>query len=114
GRQKTTHCTRKRQGDSSNRSSRHALNQDLKMVSSPFAEVPLAPKDPILGITEQYNADPRPDKVNLGVGVYYDETGKLPLLDAVRKAEDALAAKHGARGYLPIDGINQYNKAVQS
>jgi aromatic-amino-acid transaminase len=84
------------------------------MVSSPFAEVPLAPKDPILGITEQYNADPRPDKVNLGVGVYYDETGKLPLLDAVRKAEDLLAAKHGARGYLPIDGINQYNKAVQS
>lgn len=84
------------------------------MVSSPFAEVPLAPKDPILGITEQYNADPRPTKVNLGVGVYYDETGKLPLLDSVRLAEDALTAKHGARGYLPIDGINQYNKAVQS
>ena len=84
------------------------------MVSSPFAEVPLAPKDPILGITEQYNADPRPDKVNLGVGVYYDETGKLPLLDSVRLAEDALTAKHGARGYLPIDGIGQYNKAIQS
>ena len=84
------------------------------MVSSPFAEVPLAPKDPILGITEQYNADPRPTKVNLGVGVYYDENGKLPLLDSVRLAEDALTAKHGARGYLPIDGINLYNKAVQS
>ena len=84
------------------------------MVSSPFAEVPLAPKDPILGITEQYNADARPEKVNLGVGVYYDATGKLPLLDSVRLAEDALSAKHGARGYLPIDGINQYNKAVQS
>ena len=84
------------------------------MVSSPFAEVPLAPKDPILGITEQYNADARPDKVNLGVGVYYDASGKLPLLDSVRLAEDALTAKHGARGYLPIDGINQYNKAVQS
>jgi aromatic-amino-acid transaminase len=84
------------------------------MVSSAFAAVPLAPKDPILGITEQYNSDPRPNKVNLGVGVYYDEAGKLPLLDAVRLAEDALAAKHGARGYLPIDGINLYNKAVQS
>ena len=84
------------------------------MVSSPFAEVPLAPKDPILGITEQYNADPRPTKVNLGVGVYYDETGKLPLLDSVRQAEDVLTARHGTRGYLPIDGINQYNRAVQS
>ncbi len=84
------------------------------MASSPFAAVPLAPKDPILGITEQFNADPRPDKVNLGVGVYYDGAGKLPLLDAVRLAEDALTAKHGARGYLPIDGINLYNKAVQS
>ncbi len=84
------------------------------MVSSPFAEIPLAAKDPILGITEQYNADPRPTKVNLGVGVYYDENGKLPLLDSVRLSEDALTAKHGARGYLPIDGINLYNKAVQS
>ena len=84
------------------------------MDSSPFAEVPLAPKDPILGITDQYNADPRPDKVNLGVGVYYDESGKLPLLDSVSLAEDALSAKHGARGYLPIDGIGQYNKAIQS
>jgi aromatic-amino-acid transaminase len=84
------------------------------MVSSPFAEVPLAPKDPILGITEQYNADPRPTKVNLGVGVYYDANGKLPLLDSVRLAEEALTARHGARGYLPIDGITQYNKAVQS
>ena len=84
------------------------------MVSSPFAEVPLAPKDPILGVTEQFISDPRPNKVNLGVGVYYDGDGKLPLLDAVRQAEDTLAAGHGARGYLPIDGIKPYNKAVQS
>ncbi len=84
------------------------------MVSSLFAEIPLAPKDPILGITESFNSDPRPDKVNLGVGVYCDENGKLPLLESVRLAEDALSAAHGARGYLPIDGINQYNKAVQS
>ncbi len=84
------------------------------MVTSPFAAIPLAPKDPILGITEQFMADARPDKVNLGVGVYYDESGKLPLLDSVRLAEDALTAKHGARGYLPIDGINQYNRAIQS
>ncbi|HRA81450.1 MAG TPA: aromatic amino acid aminotransferase, partial [Thauera sp.] len=62
------------------------------MVSSLFAEIPLAPKDPILGITESFNSDPRPDKVNLGVGVYCDENGKLPLLESVRLAEDALSA----------------------
>ena len=84
------------------------------MASSPFSQVPLAPKDPILGITEQYQADPRPDKVNLGVGVYYDEAGKLPLLKAVRLAEEALAARQVPYGYLPIDGIGQYNKSVQS
>ncbi len=84
------------------------------MASSVFAEVPLAPKDPILGVTETFNADTRPEKVNLGVGVYYDENGKLPLLNAVRQAEDKLTADHAARGYLPIDGINPYNRAVQS
>ncbi len=84
------------------------------MASSVFAEVPLAPKDPILGVTEAFVADTRPEKVNLGVGVYYDENGKLPLLASVRKAEDQLAAEHAARGYLPIDGINAYNHAVQS
>ena len=84
------------------------------MASSVFAEVPLAPRDPILGITEAFLADTRPDKVNLGVGVYYDENGKLPLLAAVSKAEDQMAADHKARGYLPIDGINQYNLAVQT
>ena len=77
-------------------------NQELEMTSSPFAAVPLAPKDPILGITEQYLADPRPDKVNLGVGVYYDEHGKLPLLDAVRKAEDG-ARRPPRDARLPAD-----------
>lgn len=84
------------------------------MGFSLFSEIPLAPKDPILGVTEQFVADTRPGKVNLGVGVYYDENGKLPLLTSVARAEDALAASHASRGYLPIDGINTYNKAVQS
>jgi aromatic-amino-acid transaminase len=83
------------------------------MTSSPFTAIPLAPKDPILGVTEQFVADPRPDKVNLGVGVYQDHQGKLPLLEAVQRAEEALASRHGARGYLPIDGIAAYNRAVQ-
>jgi aromatic-amino-acid transaminase len=84
------------------------------MGSSLFSEIPLAPKDPILGVTELFLADTRPGKVNLGVGVYYDENGKLPLLASVAQAESDLAAAHAARGYLPIDGIGIYNKAVQS
>jgi aromatic-amino-acid transaminase len=80
---------------------------------SVFAAVPLAPRDPILGLTEQFNADQRADKINLGVGVYYDANGKLPLLKAVKLAEDKRVAAAAARGYLPIDGIAAYNNAVQ-
>ena len=83
------------------------------MSASNFAAVPLAPRDPILGLTEAYNADPRPGKVNLGVGVYYDDNGKLPLLAAVREAEQARLAAAPAHGYLPIEGFAAYNQAVQ-
>ncbi|MFT7724287.1 MAG: amino acid aminotransferase [Roseateles sp.] len=82
-------------------------------MSSLFADVALAPRDPILGLNEQFNADTRPGKVNLGVGVYYDENGKLPLLKCVQEAEKAMAAAPKPRGYLPIDGIAAYDKAVQ-
>ncbi len=78
-----------------------------------FSAVELAPRDPILGLNEAFNADPRTGKINLGVGVYYDEAGKLPLLKAVIQAEQARVAQHAARGYLPIDGIVAYDKAVQ-
>ncbi len=78
-----------------------------------LASVPLAPRDPILGLTEQFAADPRPGKVNLGVGVYLDENGKVPLLDCVRTAEQELAAAPAPRGYLPIDGMASYNAAVR-
>ncbi|MDN3921660.1 amino acid aminotransferase [Roseateles violae] len=78
-----------------------------------FAAVEMAPRDPILGLNEQFNADTRPGKVNLGVGVYYDENGKLPLLKCVARAEAAMQADPKARGYLPIDGIAAYDKAVQ-
>jgi aromatic-amino-acid transaminase len=50
----------------------------------------MAPRDPILGLNEQFAADPNPNKVNLGVGVYYDENGKLPLLKCVAAAEQQL------------------------
>ena len=78
-----------------------------------FAAVEMAPRDPILGLNEQFNADPNPAKVNLGVGVYTDENGKLPLLACVKAAENQLNEAARARGYLPIDGIAAYDKAVQ-
>ncbi|HEY1092881.1 MAG TPA: amino acid aminotransferase [Burkholderiaceae bacterium] len=78
-----------------------------------FSAVVMAPRDPILGLNEQFNADANPAKVNLGVGVYYDENGKLPLLKCVQQAEAQMAAAPKARGYLPIDGIAAYDKAVQ-
>ncbi len=83
-------------------------------MSSILAALEMAPRDPILGLTEQFNADPRPNKVNLGVGVYCDDQGRVPLLESVRRAEQALAESAAARSYLPIDGIGAYNKAVQA
>jgi aromatic-amino-acid transaminase len=78
-----------------------------------FSSVELAPRDPILGLTEQFNADPNPAKVNLGVGVYFNAEGKLPLLDCVAQAEAQMQAAPKPHGYLPIDGIAAYDKAVQ-
>ena len=78
-----------------------------------LSAVEMAPRDPILGITEQFVADPNPNKVNLGVGVYYDDDGKLPLLACVAEAERRMVEQPKARGYLPIDGIAAYDKAVQ-
>ncbi|WP_186098702.1 amino acid aminotransferase [Burkholderia gladioli] len=78
-----------------------------------FSAVELAPRDPILGLNEAFNADTRPTKVNLGVGVYTNEEGKIPLLRAVADAEKARVAAGLPRGYLPIDGIAAYDAAVQ-
>ncbi|MGU7780119.1 amino acid aminotransferase [Burkholderia sp. PU8-34] len=78
-----------------------------------FSAVQLAPRDPILGLNEAFNADTRSTKVNLGVGVYTNEEGKIPLLRAVREAEKARVDAGLPRGYLPIDGIAAYDAAVQ-
>jgi aromatic-amino-acid transaminase len=83
------------------------------MTASLFAAVEMAPRDPILGLTEAYNADARPQKVNLGVGVYYDDNGKIPLLTAVKTAEKTRLEGMPARGYQPIEGLAAYNQAVQ-
>ena len=80
---------------------------------SMFTAVEMAPRDPILGLNEQYAADGNPKKVNLGVGVYYDDDGKLPLLACVRAVEEDMSKAPSARGYLPIDGIAAYDAAVK-
>ena len=80
---------------------------------SPFDRVEMAPRDPILGLTEVYLSDKNPKKVNLGVGVYYDDNGKVPLLECVRRAEKELAERAAPRSYLPIDGIAAYDRLVQ-
>jgi aromatic-amino-acid transaminase len=79
-----------------------------------FSAVEMAPRDPILGLNEQFNADTNPAKVNLGVGVYYDDNGKLPLLQCVQAAEKAMSDAPKARGYLPIDGIAAYDAGVKA
>jgi aromatic-amino-acid transaminase len=78
-----------------------------------LAGIEMAPGDPILGVTEAYNADANPRKVNLGVGVYYDDDGKVPVLGCIRRVEQQLAEKPLPRNYLPIDGIAAYDRAVQ-
>jgi aromatic-amino-acid transaminase len=79
-----------------------------------FSAVEMAPRDPILGLNEQFNADTNPAKVNLGVGVYFDDNGKLPLLQCVLAAEKAMLESPKPHGYLPIDGIATYDAAVKA
>jgi aromatic-amino-acid transaminase len=83
------------------------------MSPSLFARVEMAPHDPILGVTEAYMNDPNPNKVNLGVGVYTDDEGKVPVLECVRRAEAQMAASAMPKNYLPIDGLKTYDRAVQ-
>ncbi|MGB5079161.1 MAG: amino acid aminotransferase [Burkholderiales bacterium] len=75
--------------------------------------IAMAPRDPILGLTEAFNTDRNPKKINLGVGVYYDEDSKVPLLECVRRAERLLLDRAAPRGYLPIDGLPAYDRAVR-
>jgi aromatic-amino-acid transaminase len=83
------------------------------MKKSVLQAVEMAPRDPILGVTEAFNADTNPNKVNLGVGVYCDDEGKVPVLESVRRAEQKLSEKPLSKNYLPIDGLKAYDVAVQ-
>ncbi|MEN1943042.1 amino acid aminotransferase [Luteimonas sp. MJ293] len=78
-----------------------------------FSNLELVPGDPILGLTDAFRADPRPTKVNLGVGIYYDEEGRIPVMGAVQQVERTLAEQSPPRGYLPIDGMPDYRSATR-
>ena len=81
-------------------------------MTSILARVELAPSDPILGVTEAFVADPNPRKVNLGVGIYYDDNGKVPVLECVRRVEREMLESVTPKSYLPIDGLPAYDRAV--
>jgi aspartate/tyrosine/aromatic aminotransferase len=82
-------------------------------VALPVRSLTPAAPDPILGLTEAFKADTRPEKVNLSVGVYVDETGVTPVLPSVLEAERLLVEKAGPKGYLPIDGRPGFGKVVR-
>lgn len=79
-----------------------------------FENIEQAAPDPILGLTEVYNADPNPEKINLGVGIYQNEQGKTPVLPSVKRAEELLLKQEASKSYLPIPGTPDYAKAVQT
>lgn len=79
-----------------------------------FENITAAPADPILGLTDLFRADDRPGKINLGIGVYKDETGKTPILTSVKKAEQYLLENETTKNYLGIDGLAEFNHAIQT
>lgn len=82
-------------------------------VATMFENVPVAPPDPILGLTDAFRKDARPEKINLSVGVYQDETGKTPVLSVVKEAEKRILAGEKDKAYKPIDGDPAYGKLVR-
>src|SRR6266571_3820832 len=84
----------------------------MRPEESLLANVKMAPRDAILGLTETYVADPNPKKVNLGVGVYYDDQGNVPLLECVRRADEALTAAGIARPYLAMAGLPRSRRSA--
>ncbi|KGT94198.1 aromatic amino acid aminotransferase [Erwinia typographi] len=78
-----------------------------------FERIAAAPADPILGLADLFRADDRPNKINLGIGVYKDETGKTPVLTSVKKAEQYLLENETTKNYLSIDGLADFGKCTQ-
>ncbi len=78
-----------------------------------FANIDYYAGDPILGLMDKFVADPNPNKVNLGIGIYYDENGQLPVLDCVKTAEQRIANPIAPRPYLPMAGLPGHRQACQ-
>ncbi|MXP51580.1 aspartate/tyrosine/aromatic aminotransferase [Pantoea sp. Seng] len=78
-----------------------------------FESISAAPADPILGLADLFRADDRPNKINLGIGVYKDETGKTPVLTSVKKAEQYLLENETTKNYLSIDGLADFARCTQ-
>lgn len=78
-----------------------------------FEKVQVAPPDPILGLTELFKTDPNPDKINLSVGVYQDNSGRTPVLETVKEAEKRILSQENSKGYLPMTGDPVYCAMVQ-
>ncbi len=79
-----------------------------------FEHVDAYAGDPILSLNEDFQKDPRKDKINLSIGIYFDDAGRIPMLDSVRQAELAVVADAGARPYLPMEGAANFRSAVQA
>uniref|UniRef100_UPI002FD8F650 aminotransferase class I/II-fold pyridoxal phosphate-dependent enzyme n=1 Tax=Pantoea eucrina TaxID=472693 RepID=UPI002FD8F650 len=79
-----------------------------------FESSSAAPADPILGLADLFRADDRPHKINLGIGVYKDETGKTPVLTSVKKAEQYLLENETTKNYLSIDGLPDFARCTQA
>ena len=69
--------------------------------------------DPILSLNEDFQKDPRPNKINLSIGIYFDDAGRIPVMESVRRAENLVIAKNGPKPYLPIEGAANFRGAVQ-
>ena len=78
-----------------------------------FEHVPPFAGDPILSLNDDFQKDPRPHKINLSIGIYFDDAGRIPVMDSVRRAEAMVVAKGGPKPYLPIEGAANFRSAVQ-
>ena len=78
-----------------------------------FKHIPPFAGDPILSLNEDFQKDPRPNKINLSIGIYFDDAGRIPVMDAVRRAEAVVVARGGPKPYLPIEGAANFRSAVQ-
>ena len=78
-----------------------------------FKHIPPFGGDPILSLNEDFQKDPRPNKINLSIGIYFDDAGRIPVMSSVKRAEALVVAKGGPKPYLPIEGAANFRSAVQ-